>query len=219
VDDPNFQGNAVGGISGGVGNNVQINSEGFPRNTFFLYEQVYDENGMPLEDVYVDQNGDGAINNEDLVRSKASDPDVFMGFNTYIQYKRFSLNANARMQIGNYVYNNIESRYAFVNGAFENNTLRNRLRSIYRSGFVEPQYLSDFYLEDASFFRLDNITFAYQINRFFNDRINGSASFTIQNALVITDYRGLDPEISNGIDNNLYPRPRVFTLGLTLNFK
>lgn len=219
TDDPNFLGNLVGGISGGTGNTVQINAVGENRNTFFLYQQVYDQNGNPLEGVFVDQNNDGVINNEDRVKDKNSDPNVYMGFSSNIGYKNISLGFNARMQLGNYVYNNVASNYGHLSGAFSNGTTRNRISSITRTNFSNPQLLSNYYLEAADFFRMDNITLSYFVDNFVSEKFSASFSFTVQNAFVISDYTGLDPEVQSGIDNNIYPRPRVFTLGLNVNFK
>lgn len=220
VEDPNYQGVSGGGISGGVGSNIQISSVGFSRNQFFLYQQVYDQNGNPVEGLYVDQNGDGIINDDDRVRYKSPDPTTFMGFNSNVSYKQFSLGFNARLNLGNYNYNNVNSQYAYYNGVYNtigytNNTNRNLLST----NFSDQQLFSDYYLSNASFFRMDNITASYRIDKLVTERVAGTLSFTVQNAFVITDYEGLDPEIGNGIDNNLYPRPRVFVLGLNLNFK
>ncbi|MEO9484291.1 MAG: TonB-dependent receptor [Ekhidna sp.] len=222
-NDPDFLGNETGGISGGTGNVAQINSVGFNRSTFWLLQQVYDANGNPIEGVYVDQDGDGQYTNADRVRSKNPDPTMFMGFSSFVSYKKVSLTMNGRYQTGNYVYHNIASANGNINGLYTNNTLRNIHSSVLDTRFVGTGFLnnllSNYYLEDASFFRMDNITVGYSLEKFLNDRFSANVSFTVQNAFVITNYSGLDPEVADGIDDNIYPRPRVFTLGLNVNFK
>ncbi len=222
-DNPDFLGNETGGISGGTGNVAQINSVGFNTRTFWLWEQVYDADGNPIEGVFVDQNGDGQYTNADRVRSKNPDPSVFMGFSTFVSYKKLSLAMNARYQTGNYVYHNVASANGTINNLFTNSTLRNVHASVLDTRFVGTDLLnsilSNYYLEDASFFRMDNITLGYAIDKFVTDRLSANVSFTVQNAFVITDYSGLDPEVADGIDDNIYPRPRVFTLGLNVTFK
>ena len=220
VDDPTFPGNETGGISGGIGNNAQLNTVGFQRRTFWLYEQVYDDDGRPIEGLYVDINGDNHITDADRVRESNPDPQAFMGFSGNFAYRNLSLGFNARMLLDNFVYNNNDANYGVTSLALgANQTLRNRVTDVLRTGFQNPQLLSNYYLQNASFFRMDNITIGYRVPQFFSENVEANLSFTIQNAFVITDYTGLDPEIENGIDNNLVPRPRVFTLGVDLRFK
>jgi TonB-dependent starch-binding outer membrane protein SusC len=220
VADPNYVGVYTGGIAGGVGTTGQIHSVGFPARSFFLYQQVYDPSGKPIEGLFVDQNGDGIINDFDRVRYKHPAAAVLMGFSTNVSYRDYFFGFNGRLSLGNYVYNNVSSNYGFYNNIYNSQGyLANVTSDINRADFIDPRYLSDYYLENGSFFRMDNITFGYRFSEFFSSRANAILNFTVQNAFVITKYRGLDPEISSGIDNNIYPRPRVFTLGLNVTFR
>ncbi len=218
-DDPTFIGNPTGGISGGVGNNIQIHSVGYTPNSFFVFKQVYDANGKPVEGLYEDLNNDGQITELDKYRYNKPAPDVFLGFNTMLRYKNFDLSAVIRGNVNNYVYNNISSDRGikFVGNQLEfvNNTLSTALED----GFTSSEYFSDHYVENASFMRIDNITLGYAFDKLFTNRFNGRIYATAQNVAVMTNYTGLDPEVSNGIDNNIYPRPRTFLVGLNLNFK
>jgi len=222
TDDPNYQGNAVGGISGGVGNMVQNDNVGFPRNSFFVFQQVYDANGMPIEGLYVDRTGDGgSVSSNQLNRYhyQSPAPSVMLGFTTRLAYQKFDLFVAGRASFDNYVYNNGNSN-TFYAAAFNNNTasFNNLRRSIYDSQFEAAQYWSDFYVENASFFKMDNISLGYTADGMINEKLKARFSFTVQNAFMITNYSGIDPELGNGIDNNLYPRPRVFLLGVSLSY-
>lgn len=219
VDDPAYIGVQVGGIAGGVGNTVQINSVGHPRNSFYVFEQVYDESGRPIEGIYVDQNGDGVISEADRYRYKSPAPDVTFGISSRFEHKNWDASFSGRASFGNYVYNNVASD----NGAFSemfNSTgfLTNASYSLAETGFVTPRYISDHYVEDASFFRMDNISVGYTIRDLFDAVTTLRVSATMQNVFTITNYSGQDPEVVGGIDYNLYPRPKTFVLGLNLNF-
>jgi iron complex outermembrane receptor protein len=210
-------GNQIGGISGGVGNTIQINSVGNPINTFFVYKQKYDESGNPIEGEYEDLNGDGTINSEDLYRFKSSNPDLFLGFTAQLTYKKWSFGFLARAVIGNYVYNNTASFTAVQNAMVPAPPyLSNATSNVLETNFAQPQYFSDYYVQNASFVRFDNINIGYNFGKVFNGLANIRAFANIQNAFVITKYTGLDPEVFNGIDNNLYPRPRIFSLGFNV---
>jgi iron complex outermembrane receptor protein len=210
-------GNQIGGISGGVGNTIQINSVGNPINTFFVYKQKYDESGNPIEGEYEDLNGDGTINSEDLYRFKSSNPDLFLGFTAQMTYKKWSFGFLARAVIGNYVYNNTASFTAVQNAMVPAPPyLSNATSNVLETNFAQPQYFSDYYVQNASFVRFDNINIGYNFGKVFNGLANIRAFANIQNAFVITKYTGLDPEVFNGIDNNLYPRPRIFSLGFNV---
>ncbi|MBL3655710.1 SusC/RagA family TonB-linked outer membrane protein [Fulvivirga sediminis] len=220
VDDPNYIGDFTGGIGGAKGNNIQIHREGQPASSFFVYEQVYDNQGKPIEGAYVDQNEDGVINDKDRIIRENPAPKVYMGFSSNFSYKKFTLGFNARMNLGNYVYNNIASQYATYTNIYSTQGFLNNVSpEVTRSGFNQPRYFSSFYIENASFFRMDNVTLGYDVGRVVSDKIRMNLNFTVQNVFVITDYEGLDPEISNGIDNNIYPRPRTFLLGVNINFQ
>lgn len=217
ADDPNFTGLPTGGIGGGVGNTVQINDIGYPRSTFNLYEQVYDENGDPIEGLYVDQNNDGIINASDRLRSESPDASLFFGFNSRFGYKNWSLSFNARANFNNYVYNNVFSGSTY-SSLYNLDFYGNVVTSIQDTRFSNAQYFSDYYLQNASFFRMDNVTLAHSLGNVLRGVEDLSFSFTVQNAFVITKYDGLDPEVAGGIDNNIFPRPRVFVFGISARF-
>jgi iron complex outermembrane receptor protein len=219
ANDPSYQGVETGGIAGGVGNNIQIHSTGYPRNAFFVYEQVYNQDGDPVEGVYVDRNGDGQITNEDKYRYKQAAPTVYGGFSTRLNYKNWDFRFSGRVNIGNYVYNNIESNNNVLNQMyFSAGYLTNVTQEIYNTRFRNTQYMSDYYVRDASFLRMDNISLGYTFRDVMNQQSNVRVYTTVQNAFVITPYEGLDPEIESGIDNNFYPRPTTFVLGVSANF-
>jgi TonB-linked SusC/RagA family outer membrane protein len=211
----------TGGISGGVGNNIQMHQVGYPTSSFYVYEQVYDKNGKPIEGAYVDRNKDGKINSDDKYFAHKPAPDVTMGFNTTLSYKNWTLAASAHANIGNWVYDNVSSNNEMWADLWTNNFVSNRMNSAVHTNFEQAQYLSDYYLHNASFFKLDNVTLGYTFKDMVKakDRtMNLNLYFTVQNVCTISKYKGLDPEIFNGIDNNLYPRPRTFILGAKFNF-
>ena len=211
-DDPSYIGVRTGGISGGVDNVVQLQSVGNPINSFWVYQQVYDQNGKPLDGVFVDRNADGAINDYDRYVYTKPDPDVTLGFNTEVNYKKWTLSASARANFNNYVYNNVASDGEMIADLWTNNFISNRVASAPFSNFSTARYLSDYYVRNATFFKLDKVTLAYEIADWVR------VHFTAQNVFTITNYDGLDPEVSGGIDNNMYPRPRTFLFGVSLNF-
>lgn len=218
VNSPDYIGVETGAISGGVGNTIQIHSVGFPRNSFYVYQQVYDENGNPIEGVYVDRNGDGTINESDKYRYEDPAPDFTLGLSSRYKYKNWDASFSARANVGNYVYNNVASGhtvYEFM--YYSDGYLNNSMEAINDAQFNSAQYSSDYYVENASFLRMDNISVGYTFNNLFDQGTTLRVSSTIQNAFVITNYSGLDPEVFSGIDNNIYPRPRSFILGLSLN--
>ncbi len=217
-EDPEYLGSFTGGISGGVGNDIQIDSEGYAPNSFFVYQQVYDQDGNPIEGMYVDRNGDGEINNEDRYHHKKPTADYYLGLNSSFEYGDLTFSFAGRANLGNFMYNNVSSMNGVYNRLYrsEGPYLSNISTSVYDSNFNSAQYLTDYYIQDASFFKMDNISVAYNFGNLLPGDTNFSVSFTVQNAFVITKYDGLDPEIANGIDNNFYPRPRNFVLGLNL---
>lgn len=219
VNSADYIGVETGGISGGVGNTIQINSVGHARNSFYVFEQVYDDNGRPIEGVYVDQNGDGSITEADKYRYESPSPDYTMGLSARLEYKNWDASFSARANIGNYVYNNVASNNTVY--SFMYNTqgyLVNQNSAINETRFQNAQYMSDHYVENASFLRMDNISAGYTFTDLLDQVSSVRLSATVQNVFVITDYSGLDPEVFSGIDNNVYPRPRTFILGLSVNF-
>ncbi|WP_035645824.1 TonB-dependent receptor [Flavobacterium sp. ASV13] len=209
-------------ISGGTGNKIQNNQVGYAPNSFYVFEQAYDSAGKPIDGVFIDRNKDGVVNEDDMYRFHKPAADVFYGFYTTLNYKNWDFSMNWRGSWGNYMYNNVDSG----NGTYNNilirqNDLSNGVENLLETGFKQGsnfQLKSDYYVQDASFVKLDNVTVGYT----FNQKIKGISMLKLtasaQNVLTITKYEGLNPEISNGIDNNIYPRPITFMLGLNANF-
>jgi len=212
----------VGGVSGGTGNTVQRHQEGYAPFAFYVYEQVYDENHKPLEGVFVDRNKDGQITEDDKYFHKDPYADVLLGINTTLTYKEWDFAFVSRASIGNYTYNNVASDKGYTAFATQNaKTLNNLSTNYFDTNFQlndTKTLLSDYYVTNSSFYKIDNITVGYTFpNSWFNDlslRVYGAAN----NIVIVSDYDGIDPEISGGIDNNFYPRPQVYSLGLSLNF-
>ena len=219
---PNTPGLDVGGIAGGTGNTIQNHQVGYAPSSFFVYEQAYGADGKPLDGVFVDRNKDGIITEQDKYRFHKPAADVFYGFNTSVTYKNFDFGMNWRGSWGNYMYNNVDSNFGTSNNVLLRQTdLSNGVANLLESGFTKQNDLqlhSDYYVQDASFIRLDNVSVGYTFNQKPNSTSLVKLTLSAQNVLIITKYNGLDPEISGGIDNNLYPRPITFTLGLNVNF-
>ena len=209
----------IGGISGGVGNTIQTHVEGEAPYSFLVYQQVYDSSGSPIEGVYVDRNNDNIINDDDRYIKEDPFADIVMGLTNSIKYKSWDFSITARASIGNYAYNNLASNAVF-NGAASINNILNNIHSDYlTTGFVdftENSLLSDHYIHEASFVKIDNISIGYNIvtKNGCNVRVFGS----LQNVATFTDYEGIDPEIYGGIDNNFYPRPQTGVFGVTFKF-
>lgn len=217
TDDPNYPGVDVGLIGGGVGNFIQNQRVGYPASSFFVFQQVYGSNGMPIEGLYVDRTGNGGTvtsNNLNKYHYKKPAPDVTLGINSRVAYKQFDFSFSGRANIGNYVYNNVASGALYSTVYNQSGFFNNIPRQSENAKFTNTQYFSDFYIENASFFKMDNMTAGYNFEKFLKARL----SLTVQNAFTITKYKGLDPEVDGGIDNNFYPRPRVFVLGVNLTF-
>ena len=211
----------TGGIAGGTGNNIQRHVEGYDANSFFVYEQAYDQNGTPIDNAVVDRNDDGQITEEDRYLYKDPFADVTMGINTSINYKNFDLAVVSRASLGNYVYNNTASSNAYQGRFFENGIIRNVHADYLNTEFLamtEPVLMSDYYVEDGSFFRIDNITLGYSLPDNLFNNIDMRFFGSVNNVALFTDYSGLDPEVFGGIDNGFYPRPRVWSFGVNVNF-
>ncbi|GHT74261.1 SusC/RagA family TonB-linked outer membrane protein [Bacteroidia bacterium] len=214
----NYVGTPTGGISGGTGNNIQMHSVNHAPNTFYLYKQLYFEDGTPVEGAYADLNGDGVVNEQDKYFVHKPEPDVFLGFNTNFTYKKWSAGTSLRASIGNYMYNNTFSDLGNYSQLFNpNNFLMNTVKDINNSQFYNRNLMSDYYLQNASFLKMDYFTVGYNFGRIAN-ALDLALNLSVQNVFTITKYDGVDPEIAGGIDNNFYPNPRTFSLGLTLNF-
>ena len=218
----NTPGINTGGIEGGTGNTIQNHQVGYAPSSFFVYEQAYGVDGKPLDGVFIDRNKDGIINSDDKYRFHKPAADVFYAFNTSVSYKNWDMGMNWRGSWGNYNYNNIDSNKGVYNNVLIRNTdLSNGVANLLETGFNRSdnfQLHSDYYVQDASFIRLDNVSVGYTFNQKENATSLVKVTLAAQNILVITNYDGLDPEISGGIDTNLYPRPITFTLGLNVNF-
>ena len=207
----------TGGIAGGTGNRVQLHREGETPYAFYVYQQVYDAQGKPIENAFVDRNGNGKIDEGDRYLYKSPFAPVTMGFGTDLNYKNWDLNITTRANIGNYVYNNTQSRLdQFGEITANSGFLRNIKANSNFQRHNDQSWLSDYYLENASFFKLDNITLGYTFPH--TDKMYIRLYGTVQNVLTITKYSGLDPEVYGGIDNNFYPRPQTYLLGLNVNF-
>jgi TonB-linked SusC/RagA family outer membrane protein len=219
--DPSYAGSPTGGISGGTGQNIQINSVNYSRYSFYVYQQVYNNDGKPLDGVFVDRNGDGVINDQDLYHYKSPDPKGYFGLTSNVNYKQWSAGFTARASVGNYAYNNVFSSSGTQRSIINpigviNNGSSNVLQSGL-SGSSDKNVLSDYYIQNASFIRMDNINVGYNFGKVFKNAGVLRLSANVQNVFVITKYKGVDPEIGTGIDNNLYPRPRTYVLGLNLS--
>jgi iron complex outermembrane receptor protein len=205
-------------VAGGTGNRILINSVGYAPSVFYVYKQLYDADGNPIEGAYADLNEDGKINEKDLYHYKSSNPDVYMGFNTSFTYKKWTLATALRSSIGNYAYNNVNSDignyYQVLN---TNNFLMNTVQDINNTHFFGQEVMSDYYIQNASFLKMDYLQLAYDFGKIAKN-VNLQANLSVQNVFTITKYNGIDPEIAGGMDNNFYPNPRTFSVGVSLNF-
>ena len=213
----------TGGISAGTGGNIQAHATGHPASSVYVYQQVYDENGKPIQNAFVDRNGNGTIDSGDKYFYYKPDADVIMGFASKFTYKNWDLGFSMRASLGNYVYNDsFAGNYNVGKGAiYTLGYLGNRTTDAVALNFQSPlteQVYSDYFVQDASFLKMDNITLGYSFDKLFGANISGRVYATVQNVFTITKYDGIDPEVAGGIDNNLYPRPITSILGLSLNF-
>jgi len=211
-------GMAYGTIAGGTGNSIMIQSPGYPLNSFFVLQQVYGSDGKPLEEEYVNRSGEGgnvAANMDNYYHDKSSGPDMIIGIASKLGYKKWELSFSARANIGNYVYNNVNSNNAY-SMLYNNHYLRNLNKSVNETGFNNPQYFSDYFVENASFLRMDYIRLGYRFDKIGNKKLAVDVFATVQNAFVITKYKGLDPEVNDGIDYYDYPRARIFSIGINI---
>ena len=216
-------------VGDGSGAYLQANQVGYAMNSYYVYQQVYDKNGKPIENCVVDRNGDGVINESDKYLYKSPAAPVTMGFSSRLEYKNWDFGFSLRASIGNYVYNNVEQGMSNMNtGEWFSNSLKyfsNRLKSTVERNWQTYEItskLSDYYVKNASFLKCDNITLGYSFNNLFKSSgwhgLSGRAYATASNVFTITNYDGLDPEVGDGNDNNLYPRPFSVVVGLSLNF-
>ena len=197
----------------------QVLSEGYEPYMFYVYHQLYDsKTGKPIEGAYADLNNDGEINDADLCRYHSPAPKYIMGLSTSLRYKQLTLGMSFRANIDNYVYNGMGmSTGAFETVSYNNSQLNNLNTSFLKTGFKTRQYLSDYYVENASFLKLDNLSLSYNVGK-INKWASLTVSAMVQNVFTITGYSGTDPEVPNGMDNSFYPRPRTYSVSLGLQF-
>ena len=191
-----------------------------PASMFFVYEQVYDEAGRPIEGLFVDQNNDGILDDNDLRPYHTADPNFTYGINTKLQVYNWDFAIAGHGSAGNWVYNGIASNNSEVGPAsiYANQYLRNRVTDAANTYWGMKKVLSDYYVQNAAFFRIDNITLGYTFQNLFGAKTSGRVYAVCQNPFVFTKYKGLDPEVAGGIDLDVYPRPVSFQLGVNLNF-
>jgi len=222
-DDPTYPGFPSGQINGtGAQGFAFINTVGYSKNTFNLYQQIYDsKTGLPIEGLFNDVNRDGIINSSDVVKNHRADPNLFFGFSTNLSYKKWSAGFVLRASFNNYVYDQFlatdGSLTNILGGSTINNVSTSYLTTLFK-GNTTTQFLSDYYLYNASFLKMDNFNIGYDFGKIINGKASLRGTINVQNAFVITNYPGIDPEVSSGIDTNPYPRPRIFSLGFNLNF-
>lgn len=219
VDDPDFIGVPIGGIAGGVGSNIQIHTVGFAPRSFFVFEQLYDEDGKLLEGQFADRNGDGVVDEEDKYRFEKPAADYIFGITSNMNIGKFDFSFAGRANIGGFVYNNVATDMGYLARLWHpTGYLSNVHRSAVENNIVNQasSTFSDHFVTNASFFRLDHITFGYTFDKGIWDFMRLYA--TVQNPFVLSGYDGLDPEVFDGIDNNFYPRPRTFLFGVSVTF-
>lgn len=212
---------ATGGISAGTGVTCQAHAVGQAASSYFVFQQVYDDAGMPIEGMYVDRNGDGIINQDDKYFYKSPNAPWTAGLSSNFNYKNWDMGFGLRASFNNYVFNDLEAGSSNVSSG-----------SVYRLGFLSnvptmsiakgfqtgDNVLSDYFVQNASFLKCDNITLGYSFDKLFGAPIGGRVYGTVSNVFTITNYKGIDPEVYGGIDNSLYPRPFSALLGVSLNF-
>jgi TonB-linked SusC/RagA family outer membrane protein len=217
--DPNYKIGA-GDITGATGTTLKWNAAGYNPGAFFVYKQVYNAAGAPIEGVYDDLNNDGTINDQDRYFYKSPQPQVILGFTTSFSYKKWSLSTVLRANMGNYIYDNISSNLGVSRNVLSpSGLINNATTDLYATNFTSNQFLSDYYVKNASFLKMDNAGLAYDLGRLSPNR-STTIRFTanVQNVFVISNYKGIDPEIATGIDYTLYPRPRTYSLGVNVGF-
>jgi TonB-linked SusC/RagA family outer membrane protein len=217
TDDPNYIGVPEGGGMTGV---RQITRVGEAAHSFFVNKQIYDSNGKPIEGLYNDIAGNGGVINGDNANKyiyHSPTPDYTYGFSARFNYKQFDMSTSLRANVGNYVLNQVAAGASY-DQMQQIGYWKNMPTYLSETNFVKRQFTSDYFVENASFLKMDNISAGYTFNKFAGQDINARVSFTVQNVFTVTNYSGLDPEVENGIDDNFYPRPRTFTLGVNLTF-
>ena len=222
---PGFDGYLTGdNIAGGGGNKIEVNSVGFAPESFLVYQQLYDANKKPIAGAYVDRNGDGKIDDGDRYRFHKPAADYTFGLFSTLNYKKFDFTMNWRASLGNYIFDNVSSNLGYSDAGLRRQTdLSNVSTDYLNTGFTyedngTSRYLSDYYIKDASFIKLDNVTLGYTFDKTLLKSASLRFTAGVQNVFVLTKYKGLDPEKFNGIDNNVYPRARTFLFGVNASF-
>lgn len=221
----------TGSISSGVGNYAQAHAVGQPASSFYVYQQIYDEAGKPIEGAFVDRNADGKINEDDKYFYKSPTAPWTAGLSTRLQYKNWDFGFSLRAAFGNYVFNDTEAGFANISKTYDSSYgyLQNRPQSSVAMNWSSYDYvLSDYFVQNASFLKCDNITLGYSFENILGGHkykgVSGRVYASASNVFTITKYKGIDPEVFGddskkfGIDNNLYPRPISFQVGLSLKF-
>ena len=213
----------TGGGLTGTGGNIQAHTVGKPISSFHVYQQVYDQNGKPIPNTFVDRNGNGYLDSGDRYYYYKPAADVLMGLSSKLQYKQWDLGFSMRASLGNYLFNSAASGSSNVGAGsvYTNGNLSNQRVTAVERGFTnvsQQQYASDYFVENASFLKMDNITLGYSFDKLFGAPINGRVYATVQNVFTITKYTGIDPEVADGVDGDIYPRPFTTILGVSLNF-
>lgn len=210
-------------IGGGRDMKAMAHAVGHPASSFYVYQQVYDENGRPIENEFVDRDGNGTINGDDRYFYKKPSADILMGLTSRLTYKSWDFSFSLRASLNNYVYNSVEAGGSDCNptsifsfGALNNRPLMGVANNIQSKN--DNTLLSDYFVQNASFMKCDNITLGYTFKKLFGAPIGGRVYAAVQNVFTITKYKGLDPEVESGLDNNVYPRPMTSLIGLSLNF-
>jgi iron complex outermembrane receptor protein len=212
------------GLKAGTDSQLTYHKVGEPANSFWVYQQVYDADGRPIQGAYVDRNGDGKIDDNDRYFYKNIAAPWTGGFYFKLAYKNWDLGTNFRFSLGNYVYNDLvqgkmnSSVLCNPKGFYENST--REITDLKWSSYNYP--LSDYFVQNASFLKCDNITLGYNFENLLKfgkyEGISGRVYASCTNVFTVTKYKGLDPEQTSGKETSVYPRCRTFLLGVNLNF-
>jgi iron complex outermembrane receptor protein len=217
TNDPNYIGILYGNAFTGQ---IQVTRVGYPSYSYFVNKQVYDASGYPIEGLYVDLSGKGGTvngNTSDQYIFHNPIPDYLMGLSARFNYKNFDISASARASIGNYVYNAVAAGASY-DQMYQIGYWKNFTTFLSDTRFVKRQFTSDYFVSNASFLKLDNLSAGYKFDHLLNNKLSARISLTAQNLMTITKYKGLDPEVPGGVDNNFYPRPRTYMLGISLTY-
>jgi len=212
----------AGDVTGATALTLKWHSAGYTPYSFLVFKQVYNEAGAPIQGVYEDLNEDGAVNDQDKYFYKSPAPKYILGFNTSFTYKKLTLSTVLRGNVGNYIYDNVSSNYGVASNVLSPSfVINNAAANLYETNFTNNEYLSDYYIHNASFIKMDNAGLAYNLGRISpNSNTTVRLTANVQNVFIISKYKGIDPESnpSSGIDNTLYPRPRTYSLGINVGF-